>query len=208
MQRLWILAVIGDQQNRQLVDRHLRHGFQQTRRETRVEGAQHIRFGHGARADAPIARRRVVHRIGEARRRDFPPGERERLAEIVAIVPIPAGGGENARERRGVLAGLLSGLERHGQGKLHDPADAPPLGSRKNRGNRQHSGHRLVSLSTRQHGGRLGPIGEARPQHSEAADVGGQHHAARPKIRLQFAPPKPNEFERTRMIGARRLSLI
>jgi hypothetical protein len=49
---------------------------------------------------------------------------------------------------------------------------------------------------------------EAGAQDADAADVCGQPHPARPKIKLQFVPPKPKELLSTRTTGARRFSLM
>ena len=71
MQGLGIFRVVGDQQERLLIDRDLGERLQQPGAKARVECAQHGRCALGAGGDAPVAGRRVVHRIGKARRRDL-----------------------------------------------------------------------------------------------------------------------------------------
>ena len=100
------------------------------------------------------------------------------------------------------------GFERDRQRQLDDSADAPALGGREDARHRQHGGRGPVGLAAREHGGSVGPIIQPRPQNAETVDVSRQLHPARPKIRLQFVPPKPNELESTRASGARRLLLI
>jgi len=156
--------------------------FQQTRAEAGIVCAQHVRFGHGCRADAPIARRRVVHGVGKSSRRYLAAGERQRLAEFVTVLSVAAGRGEHAGEPCGVLAGLRGGLQRNRHRQFDDAAGAPAFRGRQNRRHRQNGGRGPVGLNPRQHGGGRGPIAEAWPEKSEAIEV-----------RREFIPRARNE---------------
>jgi hypothetical protein len=126
----------------------------------------------------------------------------------MTVVSVASRRCEHTGQSGGILAGLRGCFQRDAQRQLDDTAGAPPLGGRQDRRHRKHRRSRAISLSARKHRRGFGPIGQPRPQDSEAADVGIQPHPARPRIKLQLVPPKPKELDRTRLTGARRFSRI
>ena len=130
---------------------------------------------HRAGGDAPVTRRRVVHGIGKARRRDF--ARRRR--------PAPGrfrGRSGRRRRRRRTRWRVAQDPHRRWQSlrapppaPASRPARAPPLGRRQHGGHRQHRGRgpvwRCAATERRRPRGQLV---KARPEHADAADVGRQ----------------------------------
>ncbi len=173
-----------------------------------IEGAQNIRRRVRSRGNAPISRRHVVHGIGKSRRRDFARRQRQRLADFVADLAVAPGGGKYAGYLRGIDTGARGGFQRDPQATL----TTRPVRRRSAGGSIAGLGSTVAAGSIRlaagEHGHSLRPIVESGPQNSDAADECGHLHPAMPKIKLQFVPPNPNELLSTRLIRARRFSLM
>ena len=167
----------------------------------RIEGREAIGGMHGAGGDAPVARRRVVHRVVEARGRDHAVVGSERLADRVAVLAVAAGGGEDCHQVARIAPGSGCGLEPGGKRKAHAFARPPALGRGQRFRGRQDRGPGGEPGAPGEDLARILPAREPRADHPDALDARRELHAARgrrPKTRLQLEPPNPNELLNTR----------
>ncbi len=196
---------------RRVTARELRQRVVEAGDEAVVVRAEARRRLHRSRRDAPVARRRVVDRVVEARRRDQPIAG-QLAADRIAVVAVARRRREDARKRRRIATRVRDRLEAGLERDLHALADAAALGRRQRRRGDEHGRRRAVAASrpparrrTRPSPARPGP---RRPMPSiQATTTTRRVDAVMPgaaNSRLQFAPPKPNEFDNTRRSGRRR----
>lgn len=195
VQRLRICAVIRDQQGRRAIGRHLADTVEQASRKAAVVRAQHVGWRPGLCGDAPVAGRRVVHGVVEARGRELAVVAGQGFADRVAVVAVAARRTEHRRERGRIAPATGDRFAPHGQCKLDDRPRAAALDGRQAGGRRQLGWRVRVGRAARKHLGGVRPLRQPRAQHADAFDEctesGHDASPARPKTRLQFVPPKP-----------------
>ncbi|OMP13390.1 hypothetical protein COLO4_01772 [Corchorus olitorius] len=212
IQRLRIIAVIGDQQRGRGINCNLAEAVQQAGGKAAVIRAQHVGRRHRVRGDAPVAGRRVVHGVVEARRRQFAIVASQRLADGVAVVAVAARRAEDRGQRGGIASARCNGFVADCQREFdHRPRST--TFDRRQAGWRRQFGRRVcVGCAACEHVSRVRPILQAGAQHADAFDEDAQAghddtptSPARAKTRLQFVPPKPNALLSAARTGASRL---
>ncbi len=134
-------------------------------------GAQARRGRARAGRDAPVAGRRVVHRVVEARRRHVAGGAGERLADLVQHLAAPGGAGEHRRQLVRAGAARRERLGADVQRELDQVAAAAPLRRRQDlRGRARHLAG-FVARVAREHRPRRVPAREAGGEQTDAVDV-------------------------------------
>ena len=115
MQRLRVLAVVGDEEHRSAIGRHLAERVEQAGTEAGVEGADDLAGPHRPGGDAPVAGDGVMYGVVEACGRDLAVFARQLFAQGVAVVPVGARGGEHRGQRGRVAACMGRGFEAEGE---------------------------------------------------------------------------------------------
>ena len=195
--------VVGDQRHGLARSGGLRGGLQHSGGETAIMGAQAGQGGNRAGGDAPIACRRVMHRIMKSVGDNSRCGKASALRISWIVSPSPP---EEAKTV-GCVAGSRSAAAKasapaaratsrfSAPGGAHWPAAAArragPLALADNP-----PGPPSISPGLRP---ALDP-GAVQP---DTFDIDA-HHAARPSTRLQFTPPKPKALLKTRSMRAAR----
>ena len=200
VQRRWIFRVVRHQQHRALIDRRPESGppgdpprSWHRRRTAHSTGAMR------SRGDAPISRGHVVHGIGEARRRY--------LSRRRATTPGRFRGRSVRRRRKRrirwrICAASTPALQVASAATAMASLTTRPVRRRSAGGSIDRIGSTVAAVrygcrrdSTATACGQLLSPG---PRTPTPPTICGHPHPARPKIRLQLVPPKPNELLSTR----------
>ena len=157
-----------------------------------------------AERDAPVAARRVVHRVVEARRRHLRRRAGQRFADLVRDLAVGSARREDGRDVASIVDARIG--ERLGPDaeRLARRRRKPALLVRRQRDRRRRLADRIaiVSRAAVHHAPRRRPVGKPGRPHCAAED--GDLHDAAAKTSEQLLPPKPNEFDSAARTGASR----